>query len=113
LAPSPSGSPDAAFAAGAGTPDADAEEDGEPGDGACPVCGHATLIELLDAPKLLGGLNQLTAVSAVVCPACGALSGEVEDPRKIPIGPEHGTALRRVPEGEDQEALEEPAEHDG
>jgi hypothetical protein len=109
----PSGSPDAAAATGAEAQDAETDEEAEPGDGACPVCGHAALIELLDTPRLLGGLSQLTPVSAVVCPSCGALSGEVEDPRRIPIGPEHGTALRRVPESEDQEALEEPAEHDG
>jgi hypothetical protein len=97
----------------AGSDEAEPDDEAEPGDGACPVCGHAALIELVDSSKLLGGLNQLTPVSAVVCPACGALSGEVEDPRKIPIGSEHGTALRRVPGSDDQQALEEPAEHDG
>ena len=93
--------------------DVEREDEAEPDDEACPVCGHTELIELVDAPRLLGGLNQLTPVSAVVCPACGALSGEVEDAAKIPIGPEHGTALRKGPGSEDQEALEEPAEHDG
>lgn len=80
---------------------------------ACPVCGHATLIELDDPKPLLAGLSQLTPVSAVICPSCGALSGQVEDPGKIPIGPDHGTALRQSPSGEDQEALEEPREHEG
>jgi len=93
--------------------DVEREDEAEPDDEACPVCGHTELIELVDAPRLLGGLNQLTPVSAVVCPACGALTGEVEDAAKIPIGPEHGTALRKGPGSEVQEALEEPAEHDG
>ena len=79
---------------------------------ACPSCGHGTLIELDDA-RLLGGLSQLTPVSAWVCPHCGTLSGHVDDPAKIPIGEEHGTSLRQSLSGEDQEALEEPAEHDG
>jgi len=78
---------------------------------ACPSCGHGTLIELEE--RLLGGLSQLTPVSAWVCPHCGALSGHVDDPAKIPIGDEHGTSLRQSLSGDDQEALEEPAEHDG
>jgi hypothetical protein len=80
---------------------------------ACPSCGHGTLIELDDPTLLLAGLNQLTPVTAAVCPHCGALSGHVEDPAKIPIGPAHGTTLRQSLSGEDQEALEEPTEHDG
>jgi YgiT-type zinc finger domain-containing protein len=80
---------------------------------ACPSCGHGTLIELEDTARLLGGLSQLTPVSAWVCPHCGALSGHVDDPANIPIGDEHGTSLRQSLSGEDQEALEEPAEHDG
>jgi hypothetical protein len=79
----------------------------------CPQCGHGTLIELEDPSRLLGGLNALTAVSAVICPSCGSLSGHVEDPTQVPIGSEHGTALRQSPSGEDQEALEDPTEHDG
>ena len=89
------------------------EDEAEPEDEACATCGNPSLIELVDAPRLLAGLNQLTPVSAAVCPACGALTGQVEDASRIPIGPEHGTALRKVAGGEDQEALEEPAEHDG
>jgi hypothetical protein len=85
----------------------------EPEDEACATCGNPSLIELVDAPRLLTGLNQLTPVSAAVCPACGALTGQVEDASRIPVGPQHGTALRRVAGGDDQEALEEPAEHDG
>jgi hypothetical protein len=80
---------------------------------ACPICGHGTLIELDDSNRLLGGLSQLTPVVAAVCPACGALSGQVEDPSKIPIGDAHGTSLRKRPNDGDQEALEEAAEHDG
>jgi hypothetical protein len=80
---------------------------------ACPMCGHDTLIELSDAARLLGGLSRHTPVSAVVCPECGALSGQVEDPARIPIGPEHGTTLQKSPRSEGHEALEEPAEHDG
>ncbi len=80
---------------------------------ACPSCGHGTLIELDDTARLLGGLSQLTPVSAWVCPHCGTLSGHVDDPAKIPIGDEHGTSLRQSLSGEDQEALEEPAEHEG
>jgi hypothetical protein len=79
----------------------------------CPMCGHGTLIELDDAARLLGGLNALTQVTAAVCPKCGALSGQVDDPAAIPIGVEHGTSLRQSPSGADAEALEEPAEHDG
>lgn len=79
---------------------------------ACPSCGHGRMIEL-DERKLLAGLAALTPVSASVCPECGALSGQVEQPGKIPIGAEHGTELRQSFSGEDQEALEEPAEHDG
>jgi hypothetical protein len=80
---------------------------------ACPSCGHAAVIEIDDPRKLLGGLSSLTGVSVWVCPSCGAVSGQVEDPARIPIGSEHGTVLRRSLESEDHEALEEPAEHDG
>lgn len=86
-------------------------EDGEPL--GCPLCGHGTLIVIDDPARLLSGLNQFSSVSATVCPKCGALSGQVEEPKDIPIGAEHGTSLRRSPSSEDQEALEEPAEHDG
>ena len=79
----------------------------------CPSCGHANLIRLDDTARLLGGLSQLTPVTARVCPHCGALSGHVDDPAQIPVGPEHGTSLRQSLSGEDQEALEEPTEHDG
>jgi hypothetical protein len=89
--------------------DDDGDDDDERG---CPTCGHAKLIEL-DEAKLLAGLSALTAVSAAVCPVCGTLTGAVEDPEKIPIGAEHGTSLRQSMSGEDQEALEEPREHDG
>jgi predicted RNA-binding Zn-ribbon protein involved in translation (DUF1610 family) len=80
---------------------------------ACPQCGHGTLIELDDPEPLLGGLNQLTPVVAVICPSCGALSGQVDDPAKIPIDARHGTVLRQSPSSEDHEALEEPTEHEG
>lgn len=80
---------------------------------ACPQCGHGTLIEIDDPSVLLGGLNQITPVSAVICPSCGALSGQVDDPARIPIGAEHGTSRRHSPSTEDQEALEEPREHEG
>jgi hypothetical protein len=80
---------------------------------ACPQCGHGTLIEIDDPAALLGGLHQLTPVSAVICPSCGALSGQVDDPARIPIGAEHGTSRRHSPSTEDQEALEEPREHEG
>ena len=79
----------------------------------CPSCGHGTLIDLDDTARLLGGLSQLTSVTAVVCPNCGALSGQVEDPAKIPIGEEHGTSLRKSPSGDDAQALQDPTEHDG
>jgi hypothetical protein len=89
----------------------DGEEDDE--DNGCPSCGHATLIELDDTARLLGGLSALTPVTASVCPLCGALSGHVEDPAKIPVGDAHGTRLRKSPSGEDAEALQDPTEHDG
>jgi hypothetical protein len=79
----------------------------------CPTCGHGTLIDLDDTARLLAGLSQLTPVTASVCPNCGALSGQVDDPTKIPIGESHGTSLRQSPSGQDAEALEEPTEHDG
>ena len=78
----------------------------------CPSCGNAALVELVDAARLLGGLNQWSPVSAAVCPSCGALTGQVEDPSRIPIGAEHGTALRQAPAAE-PEPLEVPTEHDG
>ncbi len=90
--------------------DEDEDEDDEPR--GCPICGHGTLIEL-DAARLLGGLNQLAPVMAAVCPRCGALSGNVDDATKIPIGEAHGTTLRKSLSGADAEALEEPTEHDG
>lgn len=80
---------------------------------ACPQCGHGTLVELEDTARLLPGLAALTPVSAFVCPSCGALSGQVEAPERIPVGEHHGTRLRQSPSGDGQEALEEPAEHDG
>ena len=79
----------------------------------CPGCGQAALIELLDTELYLGGLAKLTRVGAAVCPSCGTLTGQVEDPARIPIGADHGTALRQGPATAEQEALEEPAEHDG
>jgi hypothetical protein len=79
----------------------------------CSSCGHGTLIELDDTARLLAGLSQLTPVTAVVCLRCGALSGQVEDPSKIPVGEAHGTSLRKSPIDEDDEALQEPTEHDG
>lgn len=97
-------------------PSAGADEAGDDEDDeqhGCPSCGHATLIELEDTARLLGGLSQLTQVTAAVCPRCGALSGQVEEPGKIPVGEGHGTSLRKSLSGEDAEALEEPAEHDG
>jgi hypothetical protein len=102
----------AASAAGAAAnADPEVEVDEAPDDDRCPTCGNASMIELVDAPRLLGGLNQLTAVSAAVCPACGSLIGQVEDPSRIPVGSEHGTLLRQA--GAEPEPLEEPAEHDG
>jgi hypothetical protein len=93
---------------------ADSDDDDDDDElNACPSCGHGKLIELVDAAQLLGGLNQLTPVVAAVCPQCGTLTGQVEDPAKIPIGPAHGTVLRQSLSGDDQEALEEPTEHDG
>ena len=90
-----------------------ADGDDDDGDDGCPNCGHATLIELEDAARLLGGLNAFTPVTAAVCPQCGALSGQVEDPAKIPLGDSHGTRLRKSLAGDDAEALLDPAEHDG
>lgn len=80
---------------------------------ACPQCGHGTLVELEDTPRLLAGLQALTPVVAFVCPSCGALSGYVEEPERIPVGEPHGTRLRQSPSSEDEEALEEPTEHAG
>ena len=79
----------------------------------CPRCGHGTLIELDDTARLLAGLNQLTPVTAVVCPRCGALSGQVEDASQIPVGEAYGTSLRKSAIGDDEQALQEPTEHDG
>jgi predicted RNA-binding Zn-ribbon protein involved in translation (DUF1610 family) len=93
--------------------DPELEIDDEEDTYACPLCGHGTLVELEDTARLLPGLRALTPVVAFVCPSCGALSGEVEDPARILVGEEHGTRLRQSPSGEDQEALEEPREHDG
>jgi hypothetical protein len=80
---------------------------------ACPQCGHGTLVELEDTARLLTGLQAITPVLAFVCPSCGALSGHVEAPERLLVGEEHGTRLRQSPSGEDDEALEEPREHDG
>jgi predicted RNA-binding Zn-ribbon protein involved in translation (DUF1610 family) len=102
----------AARARAAQSPSVEIDEDSAEEVLACPSCGHGRLIEL-DETVLLGGLNALTPVSAWVCPECGTLTGSVEEPSKIPIGSEHGTSLRQSLSGENQEALEEPAEHDG
>lgn len=104
--------PPAGGAAAAGSDGAELEVGEEELD-ICPSCGHAALIELLDTERYLGGLNQLTRVGAAVCPNCGTLTGHVEDPARIPVGAEHGTALRQSLATADQEGLEEPAEHDG
>ena len=105
--------PSATSGASAGGDGGDGDEDSEDeGPQGCPSCGHATLIEL-DAARLLGGLSALSPVTAAVCPRCGALSGSVDDPAKIPIGDDHGTTLRKSLSGDDAEALEEPTEHDG
>jgi hypothetical protein len=79
----------------------------------CPSCGHAELIELDETSPLLAQLGSFTPVVAVICPSCGSLSGQVDDPKKIPIDAQHGTSLRAGPSTEDHEALEAPAEHDG
>lgn len=106
VAPSPAGTGPSADG-----PEIDFEEDDELT--VCPSCGHGALIEIDDGSKLLAGLSAYTAVVAVICPSCGALSGHVEDPAKIPIDAAQGTTLRQGPSGSDQEALQEPAEHDG
>lgn len=99
---------------GTGSSEDEDDEDDEDDDAPhCTACGNASLIELLDTKRFLTGLNQLTPVSAAVCPSCGALTGQVEDVTKIAVGPEHGTALRQGSRGAGQEALEEPTEHDG
>jgi hypothetical protein len=104
----------AAHARAAAGPSVEVDEAGEEEElHGCPMCGHGTLIDLDDPARLLGGLNALSQVTAAVCPHCGALSGQVDDPAAIPIGFEHGTSLRQSPSGADAEALEEPAEHDG
>jgi hypothetical protein len=104
----------AAQARAAAGPSIEVDETGEEEElHGCPMCGHGTLIDLDDPARLLGGLNALSQVTAAVCPHCGALSGQVDDPAAIPIGIEHGTSLRQSPSGADAEALEEPAEHDG
>lgn len=103
-------SPRPALGNGEVNDDSEASDDDDDG---CPSCGHATLIELDDTARLLGGLSALTPVTAAVCPQCGALSGQVEDPAKIPVGEAHGTRLRKSPSGDDAEALQDPTEHDG
>jgi predicted RNA-binding Zn-ribbon protein involved in translation (DUF1610 family) len=92
-------------------PELEVDDEDEPW--ACPQCGHGTLVELEDTALLLAGLQALTPVVAFVCPSCGALSGQVEAPERIPVGEGHGTRLRQSPSGEDEEALEEPREHEG
>lgn len=79
----------------------------------CPNCGHATLIELDESSPLLSALGTFTPVIAIICPSCGALSGHVEDPNRIPIDAAHGTSLREGPATDEREALEAPTEHDG
>jgi hypothetical protein len=79
----------------------------------CPSCGHAELIEIDESSPLVAQLGAFTPVVAAICPSCGALFGQVEQPEKVPIGAEHGTSLRKGPSTEDHEALEAPAEHDG
>ena len=108
----PSAAPNAQPVAGNRSEDDDDDDDDDDNNG-CPNCGHATLIELTDTTRLLGGLSALTPVTAAVCPQCGALSGHVEDPAKIPLGDAHGTRLQKNPSGEDAEALQDPTEHDG
>lgn len=100
--PAPPGSP--------GDPEVELEDDELRG---CPSCGHATLIELDESSPLLSAFGALTPVIAIVCPSCGALSGHVEDPSRIPIDAAHGTSLREGPATVDREALEAPTEHDG
>ena len=109
----PSAEPSAQPAADATGNGDDSDDDDDDNDNGCPNCGHATLIELTDTTRLLGGLSALTPVTAAVCPQCGALSGQVEDPAKIPLGDAHGTQLQKSPSGEDAEALQDPTEHDG
>ncbi len=79
----------------------------------CASCGHGTLIELDEGSPLLAGLSALTPVFASICPSCGALAGQVEDPSQIPIDAAHGTTRQEAPSTSDHEALEEPTEHDG
>lgn len=79
----------------------------------CPSCGHAEMIELDESSPLLAQLGAFTPVVAAICPSCGALSGHVDEPGKIPVGGAHGTSLRKGPSTDDHEALEAPSEHDG
>jgi hypothetical protein len=98
--------------AGARPPDPEVELEDEELTG-CPSCGHATLIELDESSPLLSALGAFTPVIAIVCPSCGALSGHVEEPGRIPIDAAHGTSLREGPGTDEHEALEAPTEHDG
>jgi hypothetical protein len=74
--------------------DSDEEDDVEDEPAVCVRCGSSDALEVTDTTRYLGGLSALGPLSAVVCRNCGALSGQLEEPLLLGVGPEHGTRLR-------------------
>jgi hypothetical protein len=81
---------------------------GEP----CPACGRVEAIVV--SPDTLGnGAAKLGVVELRICRNCGYLQGSVEDPKRIPLGPEHGTSLSADRASLPGEEPAPPTEHEG
>jgi hypothetical protein len=81
---------------------------GEP----CPACGRVEAIVV--SPAALGSAaEKLGLLDLRICQSCGFLQGAVEDPKRIPLGPEHGTTLSAERASIPGEEPGPPTEHEG
>lgn len=81
-------------------------------DGPCRSCGRAEQIVVVD-PNALGTAPGLTLEELRICRHCGRLHGKIKDPDRVPIGPEHGTALAVTRDPVGLPSASNPREHEG
>lgn len=79
----------------------------------CPACGGVETV-VVDAPRAFGdratafGLQELR-----ICRRCGYVQGSVNDPSRVPLGPDYGTSLSASGVIPVEEAQVEGTEHEG
>lgn len=81
-------------------------------DGPCNVCGEAEQI-VLRGPQALDRAPAIAIEELRICRNCGQLHGRAKEPREIPIGPSHGTALAVTLDPAALEIASNPREHEG